>query len=90
MNKEGSVYIDGVEGDHTEWMKAMQKPLPCNTLLVAFTVNNTDNEGKSGLLASLDNTWSTGDPGLKCTDDASVDDNNDWKYYSMYHCFIDH
>ena len=86
VNKEGSVFTDGLLINQTKWRETLQTSLPCSTSLVAFAVNNTGD--KTGLLASLDNTWATGDPGLKCTDNVSLAYANDWKYYSMWQFFI--
>ena len=84
----GTVFADGVEVGHSEkWQETTQTTLPPDTSLVALELVNENPPGRAGLLASLDNTWSTGDPGLKCTDNSFVNDNN-WKFYSMYHFFV--
>ena len=80
------MYADGEQvGYSDEWEEATNTTLPPGTSLVAFELKGSL---AALLLASLDNTWSTGDPGLKCTDDVSVNVTNDWKHYSVYHCFV--
>ena len=83
----GTVYADGVQLGHSNnWVQTTQTELPSNTSLVAFElINPNDPSGllDVGLLASLDNTWSTGDPGMKCADADSLTSTNDWKLNSM-------
>ena len=82
VDSEGSVFADGVLLRHSDdWLDIAQTSLPTSTQLVAFELK-TIPPSDIGLLASLDNTWSTGDPGMKCTNDTSVNETNAWKLYS--------
>ena len=82
VDNEGTLYSDGVQVGHSsDWQETTQTTLPFFSSLLAFSLK--DDLGQAGLLASLDNSWSTGDPGLRCTDDASMVLFDDWKHYSM-------
>ena len=80
VDNEGIAFADGIHVDtHNTWKESKRTQLPPKTSLVGFELSNYWKG--AGFLASLDNTWATGDPGLKCTDTTSVTSPGAWKYY---------
>ena len=80
-DNEATVYADGVQlARDTTWHSVTQTPIPCGTQLLAFKLE--DYGHTPGFLASLDDVWKTGDPGMKCSSNAALVSTN-WNISSM-------
>ena len=77
---EGTIYADGSELHYNnQYYTTIETTIPCGTLLLAFKLEDTHTHG---LLASIEDRWSTGDAGLKCTSNAVLI-TSDWNTICM-------